>query len=231
MAQRTEDLDQRKSAASPGDGEFGRCSAKRATLADLPRRGLPRSIEVTLALAGLILLSPLVFVAALALSLEMRTPALFRQVRVGKDRRLFVLYKLRTMRPETPEAPTHLVGGSAVTKFGGLARRTKIDELPQLWNVVRGDMSLVGPRPCLPSQSKLIEAREAANVFAVRPGITGLAQAQGVDMSDPLLLASIDGTYVRTRSPSADLRLLRATLFGAGLGKDFVAGINHNRVR
>ena len=122
----------------------------------------------------------------------------------------------------TANLPTHQVEASAVTSLGELLRRFKIDELPQLWNVLLGDMSLVGPRPCLPSQAELVEARKRLGVFTVRPGITGLAQVSGVDMSDANRLAEIDGQYVRTQSLVGDLRLIWATLRGQGVGVDQV---------
>jgi O-antigen biosynthesis protein WbqP len=111
---------------------------------------------------------------------------------------------------------------SSVTALGEHLRRFKIDELPQLCNVLMGDMSLVGPRPCLPSQVDLVEARRQLGVLAVRPGITGLAQVNGVDMSDASRLAAIDAQYVRTQSLFGDLRLIMATLRGRGVGVDQV---------
>jgi O-antigen biosynthesis protein WbqP len=109
-----------------------------------------------------------------------------------------------------------------VTALGEHLRRFKIDELPQLWNVLIGDMSLVGPRPCLPSQIELVEARRRLGVLEMRPGITGLAQVSGVDMSDPNRLAEIDARYVRTQSLLGDFGLIWATLRGQGVGIDQV---------
>ncbi|MEA2892426.1 MAG: O-antigen biosynthesis protein WbqP, partial [Bradyrhizobium sp.] len=106
-------------------------------------------------------------------------PAIFRQVRVGKQGRAFTCYKFRTMYSGTANLPTHEVQASSVTALGEHLRRFKVDELPQLWNVLIGDMSLVGPRPCLPSQVDLVEARRRLGVLDVRPGITGLAQVNG----------------------------------------------------
>jgi O-antigen biosynthesis protein WbqP len=122
----------------------------------------------------------------------------------------------------TANVPTHQVEASAVTPFGELLRRFKIDELPQLWNVLVGDMSLVGPRPCLPSQIELVDARRRLGVFDVRPGVTGLAQVSGVDMSDANRLAEIDARYVRTQSVLGDFRLIWATVRGRGVGVDQV---------
>jgi O-antigen biosynthesis protein WbqP len=114
------------------------------------------------------------------------------------------------------------VQASAVTALGEHLRRFKIDELPQLYNVLAGDMSLVGPRPCLPSQTDLVAARRQLGVFEVRPGITGLAQVNGIDMSDANRLAEIDAQYVRTQSLMGDFRLIMATLRGQGVGVDQV---------
>lgn len=126
--------------------------------------------------------------------------------------------KLRTMYVETQNAASHDVPASAVTRAGAFLRRTKLDELPQLYNVLRGDLSLVGPRPCLPSQTVLVDLREAAGVLEVRPGITGLAQIRGVDMSDPARLTAVDREYVQNRSFLGDVRILLATLTGKGQG-------------
>lgn len=143
---------------------------------------------------------------------------IFRQERVGRYQRPFVLYKFRTMRPQTPQVATHLVAAAAVTPLGGVLRRTKLDELPQLWNVLRGEMSLVGPRPCLFSQTELIKARKAQGIFDVRPGITGLAQVNGVDMSDPVRLASLDAQMLQRLTVLSYLRYVVWTATGRGSG-------------
>jgi O-antigen biosynthesis protein WbqP len=122
----------------------------------------------------------------------------------------------------TANLPTHQVAALSVTPLGKYLRQFKIDELPQLCNVLIGDMRLVGPRPCLPSQVDLVEARRRLDVFEVRPGITGLAQVKGIDMSDANRLGKIDAQYVRTRSLIGDLRLIIATLRGQGVGVDQV---------
>jgi O-antigen biosynthesis protein WbqP len=127
----------------------------------------------------------------------------------------------------TANLPTHQVQASAVTPLGEHLRRFKVDELPQLWNVLMGDMSLVGPRPCLPSQTELVDARRRLGVFAVRPGITGLAQVSGVDMSDANRLAELDARYVRAQSLLGDFRLIWATLRGQGVGVDQVVRRNN----
>jgi O-antigen biosynthesis protein WbqP len=157
-------------------------------------------------------------IAAIIIRLDSSGHALFRQLRVGRNARPFVCYKLRTMREGTPNAASHEVSRHAVTRIGRFLRATKIDELPQLWNVLRGDMSLVGPRPCLPTQIHLVQCRTERGVFRIRPGITGLAQVQGIDMSEPERLADVDAQYVRDASVGLDLKLLLMTLLGRGGG-------------
>jgi O-antigen biosynthesis protein WbqP len=110
------------------------------------------------------------------------------------------------------------VSASSVTKIGRFLRATKLDEIPQLWNVVRGEMAFVGPRPCLPSQTELVQEREIRGVYGIIPGITGLGQVRGIDMSEPLRLAEIDAEYLQTRSLALDLRLAWQTVRGGGSG-------------
>jgi O-antigen biosynthesis protein WbqP len=174
----------------------------------------------------LLFCSPILLIVIIAIRLQSPGPAIFRQVRVGKNGRPFTCYKLRTMYSGTANLPTHEVQASSVTVFGEHLRRFKVDELPQLCNVLIGDMSLVGPRPCLPSQTALVEARRQLGVFEVRPGITGLAQVNGVDMSDANRLAELDAQYVRTQSLMGDFRLILATLRGQGVGVDQVVHSN-----
>jgi O-antigen biosynthesis protein WbqP len=183
---------------------------------------MKRALDVAACTLFLAVFWPVLLAIIVAIRLHSPGNAIFAQSRVGQNGRLFTCYKLRTMYSGTANLPTHQVKASAVTSLGELLRRFKVDELPQLWNVLLGDMSLVGPRPCLPSQTDLVEARKRLGVFAVRPGITGLAQVSGVDMSDVNRLAEIDAQYVRTQSFVGDLRLVWATLRGQGVGVDQV---------
>ena len=176
-----------------------------------------RVLDILLSVAGLAMGCPILALLWLWGWFESRSP-LIRQVRVGKDQRPFELVKFRTMRLGTANLPTHMVDSSAVTPFGRCLRRSKLDELPQLWNVLKGEMSLVGPRPCLPSQVQLIAEREQLGVFAVRPGVTGLAQLSGVDMSEPRRLAEVDRQMVDTLSLRLYLRCVIATALGRGWG-------------
>lgn len=184
---------------------------------------MKRAFDVSACLLFLLFAWPALLFIIVAIRLQSPGPAIFSQVRVGKDGRLFTCYKLRTMHAGTANLPSHQVGASAVTALGRHLRRFKIDELPQLCNVLAGDMSLVGPRPCLPSQTELVEARRRLGVLEVRPGITGLAQVSNVDMSDPGRLAEIDARYVRSQSFCGDLKLILATVRGRGVGVDQVA--------
>ena len=143
---------------------------------------------------------------------------IFRQERVGRDKRPFTLVKFRTMSVDTVSVASHLASTSSITKFGLFLRRTKLDELPQLWNVLKGDMSLVGPRPCLFNQEELIVEREQRGVLTVRPGITGLAQVNNIDMSTPELLAETDARMLATFSLRDYFRYIVMTVLGKGSG-------------
>jgi lipopolysaccharide/colanic/teichoic acid biosynthesis glycosyltransferase len=143
---------------------------------------------------------------------------LFKQVRVGQHQRPFVLIKFRTMRLGTASVSSHLVNVESITRVGSLLRRTKIDELPQLLNVLLGDMSLVGPRPCLFNQDEVIKARSAQGVFAVRPGITGLAQVNGIDMATPELLADTDARMLKELNFAKYFKFIFMTILGKGSG-------------
>jgi O-antigen biosynthesis protein WbqP len=178
---------------------------------------MKRALDLVGSFLGLAISWPIMAVAMLAIRLESAGPALFRQARVGRKGHVFVCYKLRTMQRDTKQVPTHEVAASSVTKVGAILRATKLDELPQLYNVLRGDMSLVGPRPSLPSQTELIEARTRQGALEVPPGITGLAQVRGITMAHTQRLAAIDGLYARTRTTCGDLRIILQTFTGSGL--------------
>lgn len=145
-------------------------------------------------------------------------PPMFTQTRLGKEKKPFKVVKLRTMRSGTEELPTHKVRSQSIPKFGRVMRKLKVDELPQLINVLAGEMSFVGPRPCLPSQIDVIEMREVNGVFALKPGITGTAQIQGIDMSNPVILALADRDYLENNSVLGDFFLICRTVLGSGAG-------------
>lgn len=143
---------------------------------------------------------------------------LFKQQRVGKDKRPFVLVKFRTMKRDTASVPSHMADSACITQLGKLLRRTKLDELPQLWNVLKGEMSMVGPRPGLFNQQELTLAREKHGVLEVRPGITGLSQISGIDMSTPELLAETDREMLEKLSVADYFFYIFKTVSGKGLG-------------
>ncbi len=176
-----------------------------------------RLLDIVLSTLGLIVSSPLLLVTLILGFFDTGAP-LFRQIRVGRYQQPFILIKFRTMTANTQSVATHLVDSAAVTKMGHFLRRTKLDELPQLWNVLRGEMSLVGPRPCLPNQEELIAERASLGVFNARPGITGLAQISGIDMSTPRLLAETDARMLKNLTLIVYFTHILQTVTGAGRG-------------
>lgn len=171
-------------------------------------------ISLVLAVPAVVILAifaPLVWV-------ETKANPIFAQKRVGRGGRVFTMLKLRTMRTDTPDRASHEIGQDAITRTGRLMRRTKLDELPQLWNVLIGEMSLVGPRPCLPSQTLLVDERRRLGVDQLRPGVTGVAQLKGLDMSQPVALARVDASYLTGWSVHRDFLLLLQTVAGKGGG-------------
>ncbi|MGE6193650.1 sugar transferase [Stutzerimonas stutzeri] len=180
-----------------------------------------RTFDIVLSLLGLVVGAPVLIALAIIGMFDTGSP-IFRQVRVGRHQQPFTLVKFRTMAQGTASVPTHLASSSSVTRFGSFLRRTKLDELPQLWNVLKGEMSLVGPRPGLFSQEELTIERAKRGVFAVRPGITGLAQVRGVDMSTPALLAEMDQKMISSLTLAAYVKYIVQTLTGGGSGDRIV---------
>jgi len=176
-----------------------------------------RLLDLLFSTVGLVLLSPVLLVVLVIGWFDTRSP-LFRQERVGRYQKPFVLVKFRTMRSDTASVATHLADASAITPLGRFLRRTKLDELPQLWNVLKGEMSLVGPRPCLFNQQELIDEREKRDVYVVRPGITGLAQVQGIDMSIPQKLAETDAEMLTSLRLRNYFQYILQTVTGKGAG-------------
>ena len=193
----------------PADRHSGRAAAGCAVLT--------RILDIVFSTLGLLMILPILAALALIGLFDTGSP-LFRQQRVGRFQKPFTLVKFRTMRPDTASVATHLSDASAITPFGRFLRRSKLDELPQLWNVFKGDMSLVGPRPCLFSQAELITERAQRGVFDARPGITGLAQVNEIDMSTPRLLAETDARMLNTLTLTAYFRYILMTIFGKGAG-------------
>jgi O-antigen biosynthesis protein WbqP len=176
-----------------------------------------RLLDFTAAVIGLIVLAPFILIIAVILFVEHRKP-FFIQKRVGKNQKLFTLIKFRSMSPKAANLPTHEISADLITKTGKFIRATKLDELPQLWNVLKGEMSLVGPRPCLPAQEELISERASRNVFSLRPGITGPAQIQNIDMSTPKKLAEEDSQMVNKLKVSDYFKYVLMTATGSGQG-------------
>lgn len=176
-----------------------------------------RFLDTIFSLLGLTLGFPILLMVFLVGLLDTGSP-LFRQERVGRCKKPFILIKFRTMPVETASVASHLASSASITKFGHFLRRTKLDELPQLWNVLKGDMSLVGPRPCLFNQEELILERECRGALNARPGITGLAQVNDIDMSTPTLLAETDAKMLSKLNISAYFKYIFMTLAGRGAG-------------
>ena len=176
-----------------------------------------RFLDFMFSLVGLLLGTPL-FIAIYFVGLLETGSPLFYQVRVGRNKKPFILVKFRTMRLDTASVASHLVDAAAITRFGFFLRRTKLDELPQLLNVLKGEMSLVGPRPCLFNQKELIIEREFRNVFNFRPGITGLAQINNIDMSMPKLLAETDERMLNGLTLGLYIKIILMTVVGKGAG-------------
>jgi O-antigen biosynthesis protein WbqP len=176
-----------------------------------------RLFDVTFSFFGLVFLSP-IFIALLIIGYFDTGFPLFRQERMGLHKNPFNLMKFRSMYVNAPSVATHLASSSLITPFGGFLRKSKLDELPQLWNVFIGDMSLVGPRPNLFNQEELIAERGSRGVFSVRPGITGLAQINKIDMSTPQLLAEIDARMIEELNAMNYLKFIFLTIFGNGFG-------------
>ena len=182
---------------------------------------IKRALDFLLSLIALVLLSPVLAVVWIVVRTTSPGPAIFRQVRSGRDLREFEIYKFRTMYVSAPkDTPTHMLSGaqSFITPVGAFLRRTSLDELPQLVNIIKGDMSIVGPRPPLPTQTDLIEARGKLGANALRPGLTGWAQINGRDELPIDVKAGFDGEYVRRMSFAFDVKCIIGTVsavFGA----------------
>jgi O-antigen biosynthesis protein WbqP len=176
-----------------------------------------RLFDFLLSLVGLLLLSPILLILIVAGFFDTGFP-IFRQERMGKHQIPYKLLKFRSMYVYAPLVATHLASASSITPFGSFLRKSKLDELPQLWNVLVGDMSLVGPRPNLFNQKELIEERDSRAVYSVRPGITGLAQINKIDMSTPQLLAETDAKMIHNLNVLSYFKYIFLTVFGKGFG-------------
>lgn len=176
-----------------------------------------RIIDFIISFLCLVVLWPILIIVTIIGFIDTGSP-IFIQERVGRNKKPFKLIKFRTMSVETKSVASHLVNASSITKFGIILRKTKIDELPQLINVLLGDMSLVGPRPNLFNQKELISERESLGVYDVLPGITGLAQVQNIDMSTPKLLAETDKIMIDNFTLRNYFKYIIMTATGSGSG-------------
>ncbi len=178
---------------------------------------LLRILDIILSFVGLILTSPIFLLIIIIGVFDTGVP-LFIQTRVGKNKKPFTLIKFRTMTVDTDSVASHLANSASITKFGSFLRKKKLDELPQLINVFKGEMSLVGPRPNLYNQEELIRERDNCGVYDVLPGITGLAQVNNIDMSTPRLLAKTDKKMIETLTVSDYFKYIIKTAKGSGSG-------------
>ena len=160
---------------------------------------------------GLICISPFLFLAALGLLLEDGLPIFFIQDRIGQNKKIFKIMKIRTLKNATPHIGTHELDSRHQLLVGRVIRKIKLDEFPQLINVIKGDINLIGPRPGLPNQHLLLQNREQRGVFNIKPGVTGLAQVMGYDMSNPEELSRIDEMYASKKSFYINTLILMAT--------------------
>jgi O-antigen biosynthesis protein WbqP len=176
-----------------------------------------RLIDFIAAFLGLLLLWPILLLVTIIGFFDTGSPV-FIQSRVGKNKKAFKLIKFRTMSVDTQSVASHLASNSSITNLGNFLRKTKIDELPQLINVVKGEMSLVGPRPNLFNQEELIKERDMLGVYDVLPGVTGLAQVQNIDMSTPALLAKTDKLMIDSLNIKDYFKYIIMTVTGSGSG-------------
>ena len=182
---------------------------------------MTRIFDILFSFLGLVLLSPVLVILIIIGFFDTGSP-IFRQQRVGKGKKPFSLMKFRSMHVNVPSVPTHLASSSSITTYGSFLRKSKLDELPQLWNVFVGEMSLVGPRPNLFNQEELIRERDSRGVYSVRPGITGLAQINKIDMSTPQLLAETDARMIKDLNILIFFKYIIMTVIGKGGGDRIV---------
>lgn len=176
---------------------------------------LKNMMDFILSLIALIILFPFFCIFAIIVKLESKGPVFFKQKRIGKNKKEFYIYKFRTMRTDTPkDMPTHMLKDAEtyITKSGKIFRKTSIDELPQIINILKGQMSIIGPRPALWNQEDLIKERDKYNVNSIKPGLTGWAQVNGRDELEIPIKAKYDGEYVEKMSFLFDVKIFLKTI-------------------
>ena len=192
---------------------------------------LKRFFDIILSLVAIIVFSWLLIIIAIAIVVEDKGNILFKQKRIGKNKKEFYIYKFRTMKVSTPkDVPTHLLDNpeSYITKIGGFLRKTSLDELPQLFNILKGDMSIVGPRPALWNQFDLIDLRDKNGSNSVRPGLTGWAQVNGRDELAIDVKAGFDGEYIKKMSIVFDIKIILMTVVSVFTSKGVREGRNES---
>ncbi len=187
---------------------------------------MKRAFDIIMSLGAIIVLSPVFLITALLVLFADGAPVIYKQKRVGKDAKLFTIYKFRTMKNGTRVAATNDLTESQnqIIAFGGLLRKTSLDELPQLFNILKGDMSFVGPRPLIPEEENIHKLRLEHGVYAVRPGLTGLAQVNGRDKVSIEEKVRLDSEYVNTRTLRLDIKIFFKTFINVLKMSDVVEG-------
>ncbi|MCR8632414.1 sugar transferase [Paenibacillus radicis (ex Xue et al. 2023)] len=175
---------------------------------------MKKFIDISLSLVALLLLLPIFIIICIAIKSDSKGPIVFKQQRVGIDNKLFTIYKFRTMRTDTPNLPTHLLADPSVyiTRVGRVLRKTSLDEIPQIFNIIRGEMSLVGPRPALYNQNELIQVRKELGIHQIPPGLTGWAQINGRDDISEEQKARLDYYYLKHQSIWFDFKIMFKTV-------------------
>ena len=192
---------------------------------------IKRIIDVIFSILGLIILIPVFLIVSIAIKIESKGPIIFKQKRIGKRKKYFTIYKFRTMRSDTPkDMPTHMLknANGCITKVGNILRKTSLDELPQLVNILKGDMSIIGPRPALWNQDDLVEERDKYNANDIRPGLTGWAQVNGRDELEIPVKAKYDGEYIEKVSLWFDIKIFFKTIINVFKHEGIVEG-EHNK--
>lgn len=186
-----------------------------------------RIIDLICSVLGLVILIPFFLIISISIKIESKGPILFKQKRIGKDKKEFIIYKFRTMRTDTPkDMPTHMLKNANryITKVGNFLRKTSLDELPQLINIVKGDMSIIGPRPALWNQGDLVEERDKYHANDIRPGLTGWAQINGRDELEIPIKAKFDGEYIQKISLWFDIKIFFKTIINVFKHEGIVEG-------
>lgn len=187
---------------------------------------MKRVFDFTVSLLMLIVLFPFFLIIGIIIYIDAGRPVIFKQERVGKDNELFLIYKFRTMKRETLNVPTAQLENAdeVINKSGRFLRKTSLDELPQLLNILKGEMSFVGPRPLIPQEEEIRELRARYNVFSVKPGMTGLAQINGRDNITDEEKALFDKEYIEKQSFMFDMKIMFKTVIVVLTGKGFAEG-------